>query len=95
VSTDPEFVPKAADIIGLYLHPPEILPTRRLKLLSPCIPTFARPSAVKSVKEFIEQLISEQMAADAPYAVVGDALPIDQTVREFLPTILGTLQPLV
>ena len=23
VSTDPEFVPKAADIIGLYLHPPE------------------------------------------------------------------------
>lgn len=23
VSTDPEFVPKAADIVGLYLHPPE------------------------------------------------------------------------
>lgn len=23
ISTDPEFVPKAADIIGLYLHPPE------------------------------------------------------------------------
>jgi len=23
ISTDPEFVPKAADVVGLYLHPPE------------------------------------------------------------------------
>ena len=43
----------------------------------------------------IVQLISTQMAADAPYEVVRDALPIHPTVSEFLPTILGKLKPLV
>lgn len=43
----------------------------------------------------IVQLISMQMAADAPFEVVRDALPIHPTVSEFLPTILGKLQPLV
>ena len=43
----------------------------------------------------IVQLISAQMAANAPYEVVRDALPIHPTVSEFFPTILGKLKPLV
>ena len=43
----------------------------------------------------IVQLIGAQMAANAPYEVVRDALPIHPTVSEFFPTILGKLKPLV
>ena len=42
----------------------------------------------------IVQLISAQIAANAPYEVVRDALPIHPTVSEFFPTILGKLKPL-
>lgn len=43
----------------------------------------------------IVQIIGAMMAADAPYQVLRDALPIHPTVTEFFPTILGKLAPLV
>jgi pyruvate/2-oxoglutarate dehydrogenase complex dihydrolipoamide dehydrogenase (E3) component len=43
----------------------------------------------------IVQTIGAMMAADAPYRVLRDALPVHPTVTEFFPTILGKLQPLV
>lgn len=42
----------------------------------------------------IVQLIGAMMAADAPYDVVRDFLPIHPTVTEFLPTVLGRLETL-
>jgi pyruvate/2-oxoglutarate dehydrogenase complex dihydrolipoamide dehydrogenase (E3) component len=43
----------------------------------------------------IVQTISAMIAADAPYQVLRDYLPIHPTVSEFFPTILGKLAPLV
>jgi len=43
----------------------------------------------------IVQIISAMMAADAPYQVLRDYLPVHPTVTEFFPTILGKLAPLV
>jgi len=43
----------------------------------------------------IVQVIAAMMAADAPYEVLRDMLPIHPTVTEFFPTILGKLKPLV
>jgi pyruvate/2-oxoglutarate dehydrogenase complex dihydrolipoamide dehydrogenase (E3) component len=43
----------------------------------------------------IVQVLSAQMAADAPYRVLRDFLPVHPTVTEFFPTILGKLAPLV
>lgn len=42
----------------------------------------------------IVQVVAAQMAADAPYEVLRDFLPVHPTVTEFFPTILGRLQPL-
>jgi pyruvate/2-oxoglutarate dehydrogenase complex dihydrolipoamide dehydrogenase (E3) component len=42
----------------------------------------------------IVQVIAAMMAADAPYEVLRDFLPIHPTVTEFFPTILGKLAPL-
>ena len=42
----------------------------------------------------IVQIIGAMMAADAPYQVLRDALPVHPTVTEFFPTILGKLAPL-
>lgn len=42
----------------------------------------------------IVQTISAQMAADAPYQVLRDFLPVHPTVTELFPTILGKLAPL-
>ncbi len=42
----------------------------------------------------IVQVIGAQMAADAPYEVLRDALPVHPTVTEFFPTILKKLAPL-
>ncbi len=42
----------------------------------------------------IVQIIGAMMAADAPYQVLRDALPVHPTVAEFFPTILGKLAPL-
>lgn len=42
----------------------------------------------------VVQVIGAMMAADAPYDVLKDALPIHPTVTEFFPTILGKLRPL-
>ncbi len=42
----------------------------------------------------IVQTISAVMAANAPYQVLRDFLPIHPTVTEFFPTILGKLAPL-
>jgi pyruvate/2-oxoglutarate dehydrogenase complex dihydrolipoamide dehydrogenase (E3) component len=42
----------------------------------------------------IVQTISAMMAANAPYQVLRDFLPIHPTVTEFFPTILGKLAPL-
>lgn len=41
----------------------------------------------------IVQIIGAMIAADAPYEVLRDALPVHPTVTEFFPTILGKLQP--
>ena len=43
----------------------------------------------------IVQVIAALMAADAPYEILRDFLPIHPTVTEFFPTILGKLKPLV
>jgi pyruvate/2-oxoglutarate dehydrogenase complex dihydrolipoamide dehydrogenase (E3) component len=43
----------------------------------------------------IVQVIAAMMAADAPYEVLRDFLPVHPTVTEFFPTILGKLKPLV
>ncbi len=43
----------------------------------------------------IVQTIGAMIAADAPYQVLRDALPVHPTVTEFFPTILGKLTPLV
>jgi len=42
----------------------------------------------------IVQIIGAMMAADAPYQVLRDALPVHPTVTEFFPTILKKLAPL-
>ncbi len=42
----------------------------------------------------VVQVIGAMMAADAPYDVLAEALPIHPTVTEFFPTILGKLRPL-
>jgi pyruvate/2-oxoglutarate dehydrogenase complex dihydrolipoamide dehydrogenase (E3) component len=42
----------------------------------------------------VVQVIGAMMAADAPYDILRDALPIHPTVTEFFPTILGKLRPL-
>lgn len=42
----------------------------------------------------IVQVVGALMAADAPYQVLRDALPVHPTVTEFFPTILGKLSPL-
>ncbi|MEO7363261.1 MAG: mercuric reductase [Gemmatimonadaceae bacterium] len=42
----------------------------------------------------IVQTISAMIAADAPYQVLRDFLPVHPTVTEFFPTILGKLAPL-
>lgn len=42
----------------------------------------------------IVQTIAAMMAADAPYEVLRDFLPIHPTVTEFFPTMLGRLKPL-
>ncbi len=42
----------------------------------------------------IVQIVGAMMAADAPYQVLRDALPVHPTVTEFFPTILGKLAPL-
>jgi len=42
----------------------------------------------------IVQIIGALMAADAPYQVLRDALPVHPTVTEFFPTILGKLKGL-
>jgi len=42
----------------------------------------------------IIQVISNFMAAGAPWQVMKEALPVHPTVTEFLPTILGKLKPL-
>ena len=43
----------------------------------------------------IVQIIGAMMAADVPYQVLRDALPVHPTVTEFFPTILRKLAPLV
>ena len=43
----------------------------------------------------IIQVVSALMHADAPCHVLAEMLPIHPTVAEFLPTILGRLEPLV
>ncbi len=43
----------------------------------------------------IVQVIAAMMAADAPYEVLRDFLPVHPTVTEFFPTILGKLKPLM
>ena len=43
----------------------------------------------------IVQVIAGQMAADAPFEVLRDFLPVHPTVTEFFPSILGKLKPLV
>lgn len=43
----------------------------------------------------IVQVINVMIAANAPYTVLRDFLPIHPTVTEFFPTILGKLAPLV
>lgn len=40
----------------------------------------------------IVQIIGAMIAADAPYQVLRDALPVHPTVTEFFPTILGKLK---
>ena len=42
----------------------------------------------------IVQTISAMIAADAPYQVLRDYLPVHPTVTEFFPTLLGKLAPL-
>jgi pyruvate/2-oxoglutarate dehydrogenase complex dihydrolipoamide dehydrogenase (E3) component len=42
----------------------------------------------------IVQVVGAMMAADAPYQVLRDALPVHPTVTEFFPTLLGKLKPL-
>ncbi len=42
----------------------------------------------------VVQVICAMMAANAPYTVLRDYLPVHPTVTEFLPTILGKLEPL-
>jgi len=42
----------------------------------------------------IVQVVSSFMATGASYRVLRDALPIHPTVGEFLPFLLGKLQPL-
>ncbi|MEO6443538.1 MAG: mercuric reductase [Gemmatimonadaceae bacterium] len=42
----------------------------------------------------IVQVIGAMIAAQAPYTVLKEALPIHPTVTEFFPTILGKLRPL-
>lgn len=42
----------------------------------------------------VVQVIGAMMAADAPYQVLRDFLPVHPTVTEFFPTILGRLAPL-
>jgi len=42
----------------------------------------------------VVQVIGAMMAADAPYDVLKEALPVHPTVTEFFPTILGKLRPL-
>ena len=42
----------------------------------------------------IVQVVAALMAADAPYEVLRDMLPVHPTVTEFLPTVLGKLAPL-
>jgi pyruvate/2-oxoglutarate dehydrogenase complex dihydrolipoamide dehydrogenase (E3) component len=42
----------------------------------------------------LAQLIGTAMQTGARYPAVRDALPIHPTVAEFIPTLLGTLQPL-
>ena len=42
----------------------------------------------------VVQVISAMMAAQAPYRVLQQALPIHPTVAEYFPTILGKLRPL-
>ncbi len=41
----------------------------------------------------IVQVVAAQMAADAPFEVLRDMLPVHPTVTEFFPTILGKLAP--
>lgn len=42
----------------------------------------------------VVQVIGAMIAADVPYDVLAQALPIHPTVTEFFPTILGKLRPL-
>uniref|UniRef100_UPI00286C1229 FAD-dependent oxidoreductase n=1 Tax=Gemmatimonas sp. TaxID=1962908 RepID=UPI00286C1229 len=42
----------------------------------------------------VVQVIAAMMAADAPYEVLRDFLPIHPTITEFFPTMLGRLKPL-
>lgn len=41
----------------------------------------------------VVQVIAAMMAADAPYEVLRDFLPIHPTITEFFPTMLGRLKP--
>ena len=43
----------------------------------------------------VVQVVGAMMAADAPYELLRDMLPVHPTVTEFLPTMLGTLAPLM
>lgn len=55
---------------------------------------FAGASLLGIGADEIVQIIGAMMAADAPYEVLRDALPVHPTVAEFLPTMLGKLVPL-
>jgi pyruvate/2-oxoglutarate dehydrogenase complex dihydrolipoamide dehydrogenase (E3) component len=55
---------------------------------------FAGASLLGIRADEVVQVIGAMMAADAPFEVLKDALPIHPTVTEFFPTILGKLQPL-
>lgn len=55
---------------------------------------FAGASLLGIRADEVVQVIGAMMAADAPYDVLKEALPIHPTVTEFFPTILGKLRPL-
>ena len=41
------------------------------------------------------QTLLAYMAADVPYTVLTETMPIHPTVAELLPTLLGQLEPLM
>jgi hypothetical protein len=42
----------------------------------------------------VVQTFLDLIYADAPYTIVGEAMHIHPTVSEYLPTLVGNLEPL-